>query len=50
MKQTESLKAFYRAKAREHEIEAAFCFGKDWQALGRVQLKLADEWLAKIAA
>ena len=50
MKQTESLKTFYRAKAAEHMAEAAYCFGKNWQALGRVQVQLAERGLAKIAA
>ncbi len=47
--QTENLKAHYRAKAAEHEVEARFCEGKQWWHLAAVQHELANAWRAKIA-
>lgn len=46
--QTENLKAYYRAKAQEHEAEARYCDGKNWRHLAAMQRKLAAEWLARI--
>ena len=46
--QTENLKAYYRAKAAEHEAEARYCEGKNWRHLAAVQRRLAAGVMARI--